>query len=108
MHNTLLGGALHVILKRMGILEQYEKQFPEANKPAPQWQPASEYGFFVKLVMKLSGGRIRNERGANYVLLGVAGIIFFVAILIFIFSGPSSAGKARFSTVCFPAACPKE
>ena len=92
----------------MGILEQYKKQFPEANQPTPQWQPASEYGFFVKLVTKLSGGRIQDETKANYVLLGAAGIIFLVAILIFVFSGSSSAGKARFSTVCFPVACPKE
>ena len=84
------GGALHAIIKPMGILERYEKQFPEANKPAPQWQPSSEYGFFVKLVMKLSGGRIQDEAKANYVLLGAALLLVIIAILIFFFGSADS------------------
>ena len=73
----------------MGILEQYEKQFPETNKPTPQWQPASEYGFFVKLVMKLSGGRIRDEVRANYVLAVITVILFIISIILFFSGGPA-------------------
>ena len=53
----------------MDILKQYNQQFPEANKPAPQWQPPEEYGAIVRLAIKLSGGRIKDEKQANYALI---------------------------------------
>ena len=98
---------VYVILKHMGILEQYKKQFPEESKLAPQRQSSNEYGFFINLVMRLSGGRIHNETKALYVLLAAVGFMLLVIILTFIFSGSSSKGKARRSTVCFPMSCPK-
>ena len=100
---------IYVILnfKHMDILEQYKKQFPEESKPASPRQSSNEYGFFINLVMRLSGGRIHDETKANYVLLAAVGFMLLVIILTFIFSGSSSEGKARFSTVCFPISCPK-
>ena len=86
----LFEGGLYGMLKHMGILEQYEKQFPEANKPTPQWQPSSEYGFWVRLVMKLSGGRIQDEKIANYVLLGAVLLLMVIAIMIFFFGSADS------------------
>ena len=79
----------------MGILEQYEKQFPEANKPAPQWQPSSEYGFWVRLVMKLSGGRIQDEAKANQMLI-IAAMAMLVISFFMVFGVPgfSSLPKA--------------
>ena len=75
----------------MDVLQQYEKQFPEMNKPAPQWQPSREHGFLIRLVMRLSGGKIRDEAKALSVLLVVAVIGFAVSIgiVIYSFSGPS-------------------
>ena len=89
----------------MDILEQYEKENPEVK--IPEWQPSEDHGFLIRLVIRLSQGRIQEEKQANYVLLVIIGILFLITILIFFLSGPSSEGKARFSTVCFPVACPK-
>ena len=83
----ILGGRSCDILKRMGILERYEKQFPEANKPASQWQPSSEYGFWVRLVIKLSGGRIQDEAKANSVLV-IAVVVMFVISFFMVFGVP--------------------
>ena len=73
----------------MDILEQYKKQFPEANKPAPQFQPSNEYGFLINLVMRLSKGRITDANQASYILAGSAGLLFVIAIIMGIkaFSG---------------------
>ena len=87
----------------MDILEQYEKENPEVK--IPEWQTSQDYSFLVRLVMRISGGRIQEEKQANYVLFVAVGIMFLVAILIFFVSGPSSEDKARFSTVCFPVPC---
>lgn len=67
----------------MDILEQYEKSDPQVIRSAPQRQLTPEYGIFVRLVMQLSGGRIRDIRKASMALLVTAGVIMFVAILVF-------------------------
>ena len=81
---------IYSILKRMDILKQYNQQFPEANKPAPQWQPSNEYGFLINLVMRLSGGKIQNKTQASYVLITVAALMLVVSLFI-IFGGGSQA-----------------
>ncbi|MBI3442619.1 MAG: hypothetical protein HY007_02540 [Candidatus Sungbacteria bacterium] len=53
----------------MDILGEYEKQNPQPVRAAPQRQLADEYGFFIRLVMRLSGWKIENSRQASYVLL---------------------------------------
>ena len=73
----------------MGLLENYKEQNPEAFRKAPQWEPPREYGFFIRLVMRLSGGRIRDVNKASYVLLTVAVIIVIVALILF-FAGNSA------------------
>ena len=65
----------------MSILEQYEKQFGTPVAPAPQNQPSNEYGFLINLVMRLSGGRIKDAAQASYVLAGCAGLLFVIAII---------------------------
>ena len=75
----------------MDILKQYNQQFPEANKPAPQWQPPEEYGAIVRLAIKLSGGRIRDEKQANAVLIAIA-IVFFILTAWLLFSSGSPSG----------------
>ena len=77
----------------MDILKQYEKQFPEIKKAAPQWEEPAQYGFFIRLIMRLSGGRINNETQASYVLIAVAALMIVVSLFI-IFGG---AGQAPFN-----------
>ena len=72
----------------MDILQQYNKQFPEANKPAPQWQPPEEYGAIVRLAIKLSGGRIRDEKQANAVLVGAIIVMIIISLgILFSYGG---------------------
>ncbi|MBI3442239.1 MAG: hypothetical protein HY007_00495 [Candidatus Sungbacteria bacterium] len=68
----------------MDLLGEYEKQNPQPVRAAPQRRPYQEYGFFIRLVMRLSGGRIQNTRQASYILLAAAGIILLTAILVFL------------------------
>lgn len=68
----------------MDILEAYEKQNPRVVQVAPQRQQSPEHGFFIRLVMRLSGGRIENSHQASYVLLAAAGVILLAAIVVFL------------------------
>ena len=93
MYNKLW--ALCGILKHMDVLQQYEKQFPKEDKLAPQWQPSSEHGFLIRLVMKLSGGRIRDEVRANYVLvIAVAAMLVISFFTLFGIPGRSVSPRA--------------
>lgn len=68
----------------MDLLSQYRKDHPEVFQPGSQWQPPKEYGFFIRLVMRLSGGRIRDVNTASYALLGAAVLIFVAALAVII------------------------
>ena len=78
----------------MDILGQYEKQFPKENKPAPQRQPSLEHGFLIRLVVKLSGGRIADEVMANYVLVIAAAAMLVISFFI-LFGIPGLSGSPR-------------
>lgn len=78
----------------MDILGQYEKQQPQVIQAAPQRQLAPEYGFFIRLVIRLSGGRIQDSRRAVYVLLGIAAV-FMLASLLFLFGVPGLSAPTR-------------
>lgn len=73
----------------MDILKQYEKQDPEiSHVSAPQeFQDESS---LVRTVMRLSGGRIRDPKQANYVLLGFAIILIVVSLFLFFNTGSNS------------------
>jgi hypothetical protein len=87
----------------MGLLEQYKQQRPEAFQergPAPVADPyGREYSSFVRLVTRLSGGKIRTTQQANYVL--VAAAILFLLVSFFLFfrnsrpAAPTSAETLR-------------
>ncbi len=83
-----------VRVQNMDLLEQYKQQRPEAFKPVVP-QPATdpygrEYGAMVRLVMRMSGGRIRDARQASYVLIAVAAVFLTVSLFFFFRgSGPS-------------------
>jgi len=66
----------------MDILQQYEKDLPQVSRQVPQWESSGEYGGLVRLVVRFSGGRIENERQANFVLIVTAVIIFGISLLI--------------------------
>ena len=48
----------------MDILSQYKQQHPEALCEELQWRASHERGFLIRLVMRLSGGRIRETKQA--------------------------------------------
>lgn len=64
----------------MDILSQYEKQ--DTKPDAFKWQSPSEYSFLIRLVMNISGGRIKEVEKANYVLLGMAALIFILSLIL--------------------------
>ena len=67
----------------MDILGEYERQNLDAPTQTRRAVPYSQqYGFFIRLVMRLSGGRITDARQATYVLLGVAGVIFLISLFL--------------------------
>lgn len=83
----------------MDILGKYQQERPETS-PSPQkteWGPSNEYGFFIRVVMKLSGGKIRDEKQANLVLLAVTGIMLLISTIIIIRiisgGGPTITGE---------------
>lgn len=74
----------------MDLLSQYKVQHPEAFREKPKWKPPSEYGFFIRLVMRLSGGRIREARQASYVLLMVTLLIGALTVIVWLTKGGGS------------------
>ena len=72
----------------MDLLEQYKQQNPEKfreKKPAPMADPyGREYSTLVALVMRLSGGKIRDAKQASYALLGVVVIIAVISGILFL------------------------
>lgn len=72
------------MLITMDILESYEKQNPEASSRAPQWEPSEEYGGLTRFVIRVSRGRIQNEKQANTVLIALAVCMFIITIVILV------------------------
>lgn len=74
----------------MDILEQYKSQHPEAFRPqAAPSAGAEEYGFIIKLVLRMPGGAVRSPKQANKILLGAAGAVFVTALILFLWRGGS-------------------
>ena len=71
----------------MDLLEQYKQQNPEKFREQKPTQMADEYGreypAMVALVIRLSGGRIKDARQASYVLLGIMVHISIIALFLF-------------------------
>ena len=66
----------------MDILAQYEKENPESSSRVPQWEPSEEYGALTRFVIRLSKGKIQNEKQANIVLILWAACMFAIAMII--------------------------
>lgn len=80
----------------MDILGKYEADRPQVIKQPHQFRTAPEYGFFVRIVMRLSGDRIQDARQASMVLLGCAGVCFLIALSLFYLSRASSVDTENF------------
>ncbi len=78
----------------MDLLSQYNKDQPEAFQEEKAAPITDEYGRahsgMIRLVMRLSGGRIRDARTASYVLLIAAAVILTVS-LVFFFAGSGNS-----------------
>ena len=79
------------MIRGMDILSQYNQQRPEASQEQKQTpmtdQYGRTYGGMTAWVIRVSGGRIRDARGASYVLFGVAVIVLMIAIFVYSFWG---------------------
>lgn len=73
----------------MDILEKYEKENPQLFSQTPSGEPSEEYGVLPRLVIRFFGGRIENERQANFVLVIVA--VLLVALSAFFLSRRSGS-----------------
>ena len=75
----------------MDILSQYKKENPEAFQERKQAPIADEYGRaysgMIAWVIRISGGRIRDARGASYALLGGIVVILIITAVVFLLSG---------------------
>ena len=67
----------------MDLLSQYRQEHPESFQEKQAWTPPRDYGFFIRLAMRLSGGRIRDVNTASYALAIVAGVILIVSLFLF-------------------------
>lgn len=76
----------------MDILSQYKQDHPEAFRPGPQWEPPKEYGFFIRLAMRLSGGRIRDINQASYALTIAVAVVLLISLLLY-FGIPGTGTK---------------
>lgn len=74
----------------MDILKQYEKENPEISQ-TPASSKFQEGGFLIRMVMRLSGGRVGDVASANFILVGI--IIFFLIISVYFFY--KSSGNQR-------------
>lgn len=65
-------------------LKEFEvKSSAEAIQQAPEISKTSDVPKMVQLVMKYSGGAIKEQRQAEYVLLGFAAVIFLISLYLF-------------------------
>ena len=75
----------------MDILGRYEQQHPQAAAPTRTDISSDDYGFFINLVMRLSGGRIRDANQASSVLLGAVVVMIIIAVIILVIGMRSGA-----------------
>ena len=67
----------------MDILSQYKQDNPEAFREKPAYQPSKEYGFFVRLVMRASGGKISDINQAIRLLLILVVVVVIISLWLF-------------------------
>ncbi len=71
----------------MDLFSQYKQDHPEEfrEKQKPRTSPdANQYGFLIRMTMKLSGGTIQDVNQASYVLL--VAVIILAALAVFFYT----------------------
>lgn len=69
----------------MDILAEYEKSQPQMPVRQPSYgNAAPSDGLLIRMVMKLSGGKVQSRKQALIVLLVVAGIGLLVAVILIV------------------------
>ncbi len=85
----------------MDILSQYQHDHPEAFRGQKPRLTTDEYGReysgMLALVMRLSGGRIKDARQASLTLLIIAVAVFLASMAFFFFARPQ--GVSRYAPV---------
>ena len=71
----------------MSILEQYKKQYGSFQQSAPTPPLSSEYGFIVRLVIRLSNGKLQDPSRINAILITVSVFILAALFFLLIFTG---------------------
>lgn len=83
----------------MDLFSQYNQNHPEAFREQKQIPATDEYGRaysgMVRLVMRLSDGRIRDVKQAVRVLLIVGIAVFAVSIVIFLYNVSGSGAPVN-------------
>lgn len=74
--NIEIQEALKELEAQPGVLSQLQEQTPEVSK-------TPEVPKMVKLVMKLSGGAIKEQKQAEYVLLGLVVLMLGLSFYLF-------------------------
>lgn len=94
----------------MDILPQYKQEHPEKfqeKKAAPLTDTyGREYSGMVALVIRLSGGRIKNLRQANTLLLWSTIGITIITITFFLIMNNSAPSSKIYSPVAAPTTNP--
>ncbi len=73
----------------MDILSQYKKENAEVPHPVAGSPSPPDHGLLVRIVIRCSGGRIRNEIQASYALLTVALLVATVSFVLFFMNSSS-------------------
>ncbi len=75
----------------MDILSQYNQQHPEASQEQKQTPMTDLYGRtytgMTAFVIRMSGGRIRDARGASFALMGGIVVTLIITAVVFLLSG---------------------
>lgn len=75
-------------------LKEFEMKFQaEQMAKPPETKEVSDVPKVVKLVMKLSGGAIKEEQQAEYVILGFVVVAILLSIYLFFWGVGSSSAK---------------
>ena len=74
-------------------LKEFEMENVEQEQEVPSVSKNLETPKMIQLVIKYSGGSIKNEKQAQYVLLGLVVVIIIITIILLLnaFRGPSEA-----------------
>ncbi len=66
----------------MDLLSQYKQDSPRMVQEIPVLRNRAEYGYWIRLMINVSGGRIGDEKQATYILFGCATVMIVIAAVV--------------------------